>query len=285
MREKIFLLIYLWFYDLLKTYIYYYLFPCDIFKTKYHWLSFRTYFFFVLNTNSAEKILVSLSIFIFLPVFHPRFIHIFIHKCRTDGILAVLDHTLYGQQKPVWCWWHSLWGAAQQTGNLRDMGGCLIRLWWGEQSQTKSDWFIIWICASTAIQSWQFLSFCSFDSSLTPHAHVRYSFECVCVWLLSWWETGKYVPFGEPWRSASEAATPDKWTKPVRSEPDRTGQMFLSVLPHHDTRVVTFGDEVGLSAHAANDHGTLTTVWTGSQRRSGEVEEDSQTVEQRFTAV
>lgn len=54
------------------------------------------------------------------------------------------------------------------------MGGRLIRWWWGERRDTESDWFTIWISASTDVQSQRFLSglSCSFYSSLSSCARV-----------------------------------------------------------------------------------------------------------------
>lgn len=53
----------------------------------------------------------------------------------------------------------TVWGTffMGRTGNLRDMGGLLIRWWWGEQKDSESDWLTVWILASTDVQSWKFL--------------------------------------------------------------------------------------------------------------------------------
>ena len=70
------------------------------------------------------------------------------------------------------------------------MGGRLIRRWWGERRDTESDWFTIWISASTDVQSWGFLLglSCRFNSSLYQcvHMHVCVGVHmclgvCVCV--------------------------------------------------------------------------------------------------------
>lgn len=73
------------------------------------------------------------------------------------------------------------------------MGGRLIRWWWGERRDTESDWFTIWIFASTNVQSWRFLLglACHFNSSLSPCVHMcAYLYMHVCE-LLSWWETAR----------------------------------------------------------------------------------------------
>lgn len=74
-------------------------------------------------------------------------------KLRGGGACNRWSYLIWST-KPVQCWWHSLLGATQQTGNLRDMGGRLIRWWRGERTDTQSDWFTVWISASADVQSW-----------------------------------------------------------------------------------------------------------------------------------
>lgn len=74
-------------------------------------------------------------------------------KLRGGGACSRWSYLIWST-KPVQCWWHSLLGATQQTGNLRDMGGRLIRWWRGERTDTQSDWFTVWISASADVQSW-----------------------------------------------------------------------------------------------------------------------------------
>lgn len=114
----------------------------------------------------------------------------------------------------VQCWWHFLRGATQWTGNLRDMGGRLIRWWWGERRDIDSDWFMIWISASADVQSRRFLlgQPCSFNSSLSPCVHVCLCL-CVCVWAaqLVGDREGRNVHgrfTAEPPRTVSETRTP-----------------------------------------------------------------------------
>lgn len=86
--------------------------------------------------------------------------------------------------KPVQCWWHSLQGATRRSGNMRDMGGRLIRRWWGERRDMQSDWSTVWISASTEVQSGRFLLglVCSFNSSLSPCVQLcACATVCVCV--------------------------------------------------------------------------------------------------------
>lgn len=84
-----------------------------------------------------------------------------------------------------------LHGAAQRPGNLRDMGGGLIRSWWGEQTDHKSHWLKVWICLSSANQSCGACHWLSWRVLIgrPERAHADVS-QCMCV-LLSWWDRGR----------------------------------------------------------------------------------------------
>lgn len=87
--------------------------------------------------------------------------------------------------------WGTFFRAAQWPGNLRDMGGGLIRSWWGELTNHTSHWFAVWICLSTSNQSCSSALWVSWRVLIGPgeraHADVG---GCMCV-LLSWWDRGR----------------------------------------------------------------------------------------------
>lgn len=129
----------------------------------------------------------------FLQNVRPNFLKDYINwiKWGTDGAGNTWSDLIWST-KPVKCWWHSLRGAAKQTGNLRDMGGRLIRWWWGERrTQNLIGSRFEFLPLLMPNHESFFLDYPVVLILGCPHVCM---WVCIYAWeceLLSWWETGR----------------------------------------------------------------------------------------------